>query len=60
MLDQQIWEIFHLDIFSKHSQYIDVNWSALLYNRVNKLNFPADLGNYSKYKYNNSFIDFAY
>lgn len=28
---------FHLYIFSKHSQNIDMNWSALLHNRVQKL-----------------------
>lgn len=57
MLEQWIWEILNLDIFSEHSE--DVNWAVLLRNRVKKPNFPADLGNYSEYKYNNSFIDFA-
>lgn len=39
MLEQQIWEIFHLDIFSKRSQNRDVNWLALLHNRVKNLPF---------------------
>lgn len=39
ILEQQIWEIFHLDIFSKHSQNKDVNWLALLHNRVKNLPF---------------------
>lgn len=37
MLEQQIWEIFHLYIFSKHSQNRDVNWLALPRNRVKNL-----------------------
>jgi hypothetical protein len=39
MLEQQIWEILHLGIFSKHTQNIDVNCSAPLHNGLKNLTF---------------------